>query len=61
MFFRNRFRKKIDREKRRKKEEMSRDAGGLSLHSDLKVNLDQIKQEVGNSPDVIIGCRSCSE
>nr|WP_223882052.1 spore germination protein [Niallia endozanthoxylica] len=36
------------------REETARDTGKLPLHRDLKTNLEKIKQEVGNSPDVII-------
>lgn len=35
-------------------EETAWDTGKLPLHRDLKTNLEKIKQEVGNSPDVII-------
>ncbi len=54
MSFRIRFHKKEERKKRSKNEEISWDTDGPSLHHDLKENLQQIKQEVGNSPDVII-------
>lgn len=54
MSFRIRFHKKAERKKRSENEEISWDTDGPSLHHDLKENLQQIKQKVGNSPDVII-------
>lgn len=54
MPFWNNFRKKTDKEKRDKNEEILWDTGELFLHCDLQENLHQIRQAVGNSPDVII-------
>jgi spore germination protein KA len=54
MSFRNRFQKKIEKEIQSKNEESSGVTGRLSLHRNLKDNLQHIRQEVGNSPDVVI-------
>lgn len=54
MYVRSLFRKKTDSVKRSKHEETARDTGTSSLHRDLKDNLHRIRQEFGNSPDVII-------
>ncbi|HEY0826791.1 MAG TPA: spore germination protein, partial [Bacilli bacterium] len=50
----NKFRKKTDGLNRSKNEEMARNTSIPPLHHDLKTNLNRIKQEVGNSPDVVI-------
>jgi spore germination protein KA len=54
MRYRNRFRKITDRGKESDKQQMPCNKGAFSLHHLLKDNLHQIRQELGNSPDVII-------
>jgi spore germination protein KA len=50
----NKYRKSTDGINRSENEEMASNTGTLPLHHDLKTNLNRIRQEVGNSPDVII-------
>ena len=45
---------RLRRLRRRKKEQTISDTSTFPLHRELKDNLHQIRQEVGNSPDVII-------
>lgn len=54
MAFRHLFHKKLDRVKPRKSPETSSNPDKISLSLHLKDNLQQIRQEVGNSPDVVI-------
>jgi spore germination protein KA len=54
MFFWNRFRNTKKGNKRSKNEEMVANTGAPPLHLNLKDNLQQIKQEFGNSSDVVI-------
>src|SRR5690348_10801078 len=54
MFKRHLIHKKMGREKQRGTEESIKDTGENTLSYNLKENLQHIRQEVGNSPDVVI-------
>jgi spore germination protein KA len=54
MFNRHFIHKKMGGTKRRGKEETARDTDENYLSDNLKDNLQQMRQEIGNSPDVVI-------
>lgn len=54
MSFQHLFHKNIDRNNRSENEETSNRNDGFSLRRNLKDNLQQIRHEIGNSPDVVI-------